>query len=208
MPAPRWGQERGTWRGPARCQGPRVGTPDLPWAAGEDEGPAGRGMTLQVPPELPKGLVGASCRQRVELGHGWAGDRQQQEQDEPALTLNTSISSSISSSVSMSSRGSTMTFCTVPRSARHQGAWMLSATGRAPAPSPPRRGSLMGPGTWGRTPPPSPSTSSSASCCCYGCSVPLVSLFPARCCHHSGQGDSRWGWALGRGKDQDRARLH
>lgn len=52
----------------------------------------------------------------------------------PALTLNTSISSSMSSSVSMSSRGSTMTFCTVPRSARHQSAQVLSATPGHPCP--------------------------------------------------------------------------
>lgn len=64
----------------------------------------------------PKGLV------------GWVKNTQQRVKDMPALTLNTSISSSMSSSVSMSSRGSTMTFCTVPRSARHHSAQVLSAT--------------------------------------------------------------------------------
>lgn len=64
----------------------------------------------------PKGLV------------GWVKNTQQMMEDMPACTLNTSISSSMSSSVSMSSRGSTMTFCTVPRSARHHSAQVLSAT--------------------------------------------------------------------------------
>ena len=103
---------------------------------------------------------------------GWVKDTQQRVEDRPAFTLNTSISSSMSSSVSMSSRGSTMTFCTVPRSARYHGAQALSATPGHLHPPLLGRGSLLGMGG-GRIPPsPSPSLSCCSGRLCLRCGVP------------------------------------
>lgn len=90
---------------------------------GRWEGAAGRRTNAWGPSRADQGVAG--------VPRGWLGRwRTHSRGWRTALTLNTSISSSMSSSVSMSSRGSTMTFCTVPRSARQHGAQVLSATPR------------------------------------------------------------------------------